>query len=35
MARQRIPYLTPEMLKNLPDQACNIINRLIEEVNNM
>ena len=35
MARQQIPRLTPDMLKNLPDQACNILNRVIDEINNL
>lgn len=35
MAKQQIPRLTPEMLKRLPDQACNIINRVIDEINNL
>lgn len=35
MAKQQIPRLTPEMLKKLPDQACNIINRVIDIVNNL
>lgn len=35
MAKQQIPRLTPDMLKRLPDQACNIINRVIDEVNKL
>lgn len=35
MAKQQIPRLTPEMLKKMPDQACNIINRVIDVVNNL
>lgn len=35
MAKQQIPRLTPEMLKKLPDQACNIINRVIDAINNL
>lgn len=35
MAKQQIPRLTPEMLKKLPDQACNIINRVIDIVNSL
>ena len=34
MAKQKIPYLTPQMLRELPDQTCNILNRVIEEINN-
>lgn len=35
MAKQQIPRLTPEMLKKLPDQACNIINRVIDVINSL
>ena len=35
MAEQQIPRLTPEMLKRLPDQACNILNRVIDKINNL
>lgn len=35
MANQQIPRITPDMLRNLPDQACNIINRVIDEVNRL
>jgi hypothetical protein len=35
MAKQLIPRITPEMLKNLPDQTCEILNRVIDEVNNL
>lgn len=33
MAKQQIPRLTPEMLSKMPDQACNILNRVIDEIN--
>lgn len=33
MARQKIPRLTPYMLRNLPDQTCEIINQIIDEIN--
>ena len=32
MDKQIIPYITPEMFRNLPDQTTEIINRLIAEV---
>lgn len=32
--KQRIPLITPEMYRNLPDQTTEILNRLITEVNN-
>lgn len=35
MAKQKIPKITPEMLRNLPDQTCNILNRVIDEINNL
>lgn len=35
MANQRIPNLTPEMLRRLPDQACNILNRVIDKINEL
>lgn len=35
MAKQRIPKITPDMLKNFPSQTCDILNRVIEEVNNL
>ena len=31
--KQRIPLITPEMYRNLPDQTTEILNRLITEVN--
>lgn len=33
MAKQKLPYVQPIMIKQQPDQFCSIINRLIEEVN--
>lgn len=33
MAKQRIPNITPDMYRNLPDQTTEILNRLIYEVN--
>ena len=35
MARQIIPRITPDMLKNLPDQACDILNRVIDKINDL
>ena len=32
--RQKIPKVTPMMLKEQPSQFIDIINRVIEEVNN-
>lgn len=32
--RQRIPKVTPIMMKEQPSQFIDIINRVIEEVNN-
>lgn len=34
MNKQRIPFITPEMYRQLPDQTTEVLNRLIEEVNN-
>ena len=33
MIQQRIPFITPEMFRDLPDQTTEILNRLITEVN--
>lgn len=33
MDRQRIPFITTEMYRHLPDQTTEILNRLITEVN--
>ncbi len=33
MAKQRIPNITPDMYRNLPDQTTEILNRLIYDVN--
>lgn len=33
--KQLIPYITPVMLREQPDQACEIINRVIDELNNL
>lgn len=33
MIQQRIPFITPEMYRGLPDQTTEILNRLITEVN--
>lgn len=33
MRKQRIPFLTTEMYRHLPDQTVEVINRLISEVN--
>lgn len=35
MNKQRIPFITPEMFRELPDQTTEIINRLITEVNDL
>jgi len=35
MARQLIPRVTPEMVKNFPDQFSAIINQLIDAVNEL
>jgi hypothetical protein len=35
MAKQRIPRITPTMLKNQPDQVSEILNRVIDEINNL
>lgn len=34
MIKQRIPFITTEMYRNLPDQTTELLNRLITEVNN-
>lgn len=33
--RQRIPKVTPMMLREQPSQFVDVINRLIDEVNNI
>ena len=33
MAKQRIPYITTEMYRQLPDQTTEILNRVISDVN--
>ena len=33
MAKTRIPKVTPDMLRNQPDQFTAIINRVIDEIN--
>lgn len=33
MVKQKIPRVTPDMLRNQPDQFTNIINRIIDELN--
>lgn len=35
MANQQIPKITPDMLKNLPSQTCDILNRVIEKINTL
>lgn len=35
MEKQRIPKVTPMMLREQPDQFSEIINRLIDEVNKL
>lgn len=34
MEKQRIPRVTPDMIRNQPDQFSDILNRLIDAVNN-
>ena len=34
MANQRIPRVSPMMLREQPDQFTEIINRIIDEINN-
>lgn len=33
--KQLIPRITPEMLRNQPDQACDTINRAIDAINEL
>lgn len=33
--RQLIPKVQPSMIKNLPSQFCDIINRVIDKVNEL
>lgn len=33
MVKQKIPRVTPDMLRSQPDQFTNIINRIIDELN--
>lgn len=33
MAEQKIPKLTPDMLRRLPNQTCEILNRVIDRIN--
>ena len=35
MAKQLIPKVTPAMLRELPDQFCEILNRVIEKLNSL
>lgn len=35
MTKQKIPRLTPDMFRNLPDQTTEIINRVIDAINNL
>ena len=35
MARQRIPRVTPYMLREQPDQFTEIVNRIIDEINSL
>lgn len=35
MSRQKIAHVTPEVLRQQPDQFCNLINRLIDAVNSL
>lgn len=32
---QNIPKVTPVMLRELPNQFCDILNKVIEEINKM
>lgn len=33
MAKQLIPRVTSDMLKNQPDQFCDILNKVIDAIN--
>lgn len=35
MARQLIPRVQPNMIKELPSQFCDILNRVIDKVNEL
>lgn len=35
MAKQLIPHITPQMLRDMPDQVAKTINELIDEVNQL
>lgn len=35
MPRQKIPRVTPNMLREQPDQFTEVINRIIDEINNL
>lgn len=35
MSKQLIPHVTPEMLRDLPDQTADILNRVIDAINEL
>ena len=35
MARQKIPKVQPMMLRQQPDQFCNVINQVIDRLNEL
>lgn len=35
MEKQRIPRVTPDMIRNQPDQLSDILNRVIDILNNL
>lgn len=35
MERQKIPKVTPTMLREQPDQFCQVLNRIIDRLNNL
>lgn len=35
MSKQLIPHVTPEMLRELPHQFCDTLNRVIDAINEL
>ena len=35
MAKQKIPHITPAMLKYNPDQVSDLLNRIIDAINRL
>lgn len=35
MSKQLIPHVTPVMLRELPDQTADILNRIIDAINKL